>query len=164
MTTTAARSTGRSDSDRGTGGRTLKRLSPARRRLPAGAENREGGQSQLCFGGDAPEAGSDDVVLLRPVAAGATDERFPEGGRAQGADQPRADTLIVTEVIAALLADPPTRLTVIDVAVKESVVTLCGRVNSAAIYRWAEEVAARQPGVFRVVNALQIEETSDTQR
>ncbi|HEY66416.1 MAG TPA: BON domain-containing protein [Caldilineae bacterium] len=67
------------------------------------------------------------------------------------------DTGIVARVIAALEADPRTRLAVIDVASEHGVVTLSGKVSSPEVRKVAEEIARQQEGVVSVINALEVE-------
>ncbi len=66
------------------------------------------------------------------------------------------DTGVVARVIAALEADPRTRLAVIEVTSDHGVVTLSGEVSSAEVRRAAEEIARQQEGVISVINALEV--------
>lgn len=68
------------------------------------------------------------------------------------------DVSISTEVIHALLTDPRTDVSVIEVASQEGVVTLRGVVDTPQIRDAAAEIAAEQPGVLSVVNELQVKE------
>ncbi len=67
------------------------------------------------------------------------------------------DTGVVARVTAALLADPRTRLAVIDVTSDHGVVTLSGKVSSPEIRKAAEEIARQQEGVTAVINSLEVE-------
>lgn len=70
------------------------------------------------------------------------------------------ETAIVLELSVALLADPPTQLTVIGVDNEEGIVTLRGEVGTPEVRRMAGEIASSHPGVASAVNDLQIS-TSD---
>jgi osmotically-inducible protein OsmY len=65
-------------------------------------------------------------------------------------------------VISALADDPRTELAVIEVIENQGVVTLKGKVDSVEVMEAAEEIAAEQPGVIRVVNAMRVEEDDFT--
>jgi osmotically-inducible protein OsmY len=66
------------------------------------------------------------------------------------------ETAIVLEVTAALVANPPRELTVIEVKSREGVVTLKGEVGSTQLHTMAGEIASSHPGVEETVNALEI--------
>lgn len=66
------------------------------------------------------------------------------------------ETAIILELGVALLVDPPTQLTVIDVNNEEGVVTLTGEVDNYEVRRVAGEIASSYPGVASAVNDLQI--------
>ena len=66
------------------------------------------------------------------------------------------DIAIQTRVSHALLSDPRTSISVIEVVNERGMVTLKGEVDSAEVREAAEEIAEEQPGVLSVVNALQV--------
>lgn len=66
------------------------------------------------------------------------------------------ETAIVLEVTAALVANPPRELTVIEVMSREGVVTLKGQVGNTQLHTMAGEIASSHPGVEETVNALEI--------
>jgi osmotically-inducible protein OsmY len=66
------------------------------------------------------------------------------------------DIAIQTRVAHALLSDPRTSISVIEVVNERGVVTLKGEVDSAEVREVAEEIAKEQPGVLSVVNALEV--------
>ena len=70
------------------------------------------------------------------------------------------ETAIVLELNVALLADPPTALTVIGVDNEEGIVTLSGEVGNHKVRRMAGEIARRHPGVASAVNDLQVSPAS----
>ena len=72
------------------------------------------------------------------------------------------DIAIQTRVLNALLTDPRTSVSVIEVLNASGIVTLKGQVDSAEIREAAEEIAANQPGVLSVVNALEVQPDDDT--
>lgn len=72
------------------------------------------------------------------------------------------DIAIQTRVLNALLTDPRTSVSVIEVLNKSGIVTLKGQVDTAEIRAAAEEIAANQPGVLSVVNALEVKPDGDT--
>lgn len=86
----------------------------------------------------------DDVVGRSEVSQDA--ENRPAG----------VETAIVLELTAALLADPPTQLTVIGVNNDEGIVTLTGEVGDAEVRRMAGEIASSHPGVASAINDLQV--------
>jgi len=69
---------------------------------------------------------------------------------------------LTTRVVNALLSDPWTHLSVIQVANERGVVTLKGTVDSIEVSEAAVEIAAEQPGVVSVVNALEVAPEEDT--
>lgn len=71
-----------------------------------------------------------------------------------------ADAEITASVKTRLAADPDVAALNIDVDTNEGVVTLSGRVNSAAESTEAEQVARRTEHVRRVINNLQIGDRS----
>ncbi len=73
------------------------------------------------------------------------------------ANQLDTDTAIMARVVAALADDPRTANAVIEVASDRGVVTLSGTVDSPEVRGAAQEIAARQPGVVAVVNALEVQ-------
>ncbi len=77
---------------------------------------------------------------------------------ATDATEKRAEvnTAIVTGVTAALLADPPPHLTVVEVAHDQGTVTLKGEVGSAKVRTKTEQIAARHPKVNGIVNTLRV--------
>lgn len=66
------------------------------------------------------------------------------------------DTAIMARVVAALAEDPRTSTAVIEVVSDRGVVTLSGTVDSMEIREAAQEIAAKQPGVVAVINALEV--------
>jgi len=86
----------------------------------------------------------DDIPLSRHV------EQAPESGPA------KVETAIVLELSVALLADPPTQLTVIGVDNVEGIVTLTGEVGTAEVRRMAGEIASSHPWVASAINDLQL--------
>ena len=63
---------------------------------------------------------------------------------------------IVARVTAALASDPRTDVAVIGVVNEQGLVTLKGQVDSPEVEEAAEQIAAQQPGVISVVNALEV--------
>jgi osmotically-inducible protein OsmY len=70
---------------------------------------------------------------------------------------------VTTRVMNALLSDPKTSLSAIDVVNERGVITLKGKVDSVGVYEAAEGIAAEQAGVLSVVNALEVEPDEDTE-
>lgn len=70
---------------------------------------------------------------------------------------------LTTRVVNALLSDPRTDLSVIEVVNERGVIALKGTVDSVEVSEAAAEIAAEQPGVVSVVNALEIEPDEDTE-
>lgn len=66
------------------------------------------------------------------------------------------DIAIRTRVLNELLTDARTNVAVIEVINEQGIVTLRGEVDSAEVRAVAEEIAASQPGVLSVVNALEV--------
>jgi len=77
--------------------------------------------------------------------------------------QSSVETAIVLELSAALLADPPTQLTMIRVDNEEGIVTLTGEVGNAEVRRMVGEIASSHPGVASAINDLQISSPGATQ-
>ena len=77
-------------------------------------------------------------------------------------DSLETDIAIQTRVLNALLTDPRTSVSVIEVLNNSGIVTLKGQVDTAEIRAAAEEIAANQPGVLSVVNALEVKPDDDT--
>lgn len=73
------------------------------------------------------------------------------------------DTAIQTRVVQALLSDPRTSISVIEVINEQRIVTLEGQVDSAKVREAAKEIAERQPGVLSVVNALEVKTDEHTE-
>jgi osmotically-inducible protein OsmY len=73
------------------------------------------------------------------------------------------DVAIESRVMHALLSDPRTDISVIEVRNSDGVVTLKGQVDSAEIKEAAEEIAASQPGVLSVTNSLEVGPDGDTE-
>ena len=69
---------------------------------------------------------------------------------------------LTTRVMNALLSDPWTQLSVIQVVNERGVVTLKGTVDSIEASEAAVEIAVDQPGVVSVVNALEVAPDEDT--
>jgi osmotically-inducible protein OsmY len=74
-----------------------------------------------------------------------------------------AEVTITTRVMNALLSDPRTSLSTIDVVNERGLITLKGKVDSVEVYEAAEGIAAEQTGVVSVVNALEVEPDDDTE-
>jgi hypothetical protein len=113
------------------------------------------------FGIGTADATSEDDVLL---FAGSVPEAVAkhrtkaETALIAGSDTEEAlDTAIVAQVTAALLANPPAKLTAIEVTNEQGVITLKGQVDSPETREMAEEIAAHYPGVSTVINALKVE-------
>jgi len=56
----------------------------------------------------------------------------------------------------ALLRDPRTKKSIIDVVINQGMVVLTGTVKSVDVIRAAEEIARAQPGVVLVTNELKV--------
>jgi osmotically-inducible protein OsmY len=78
------------------------------------------------------------------------------GDAARAGAASNLETMLVLQMTAALVANPPTELTIINVADEAGTVTLSGQVSSPTLRVMAEEIAARYPGVSRTVNDLEI--------
>jgi osmotically-inducible protein OsmY/sporulation protein YlmC with PRC-barrel domain len=74
------------------------------------------------------------------------------------------DLSISAAVVRALLSDPRTDISAIEVASKEGTVTLSGVVDSAQIRNAAAKIAGEQPGVLAVVNDLAVKADEYTDR
>jgi hyperosmotically inducible protein len=74
------------------------------------------------------------------------------------------DTSILGAVIHALVTDPRTDVSAIEVTSEQGVVTLRGLVDSTQIRDAAAEIAAEQPGVLSVLNELEVQEDEYTAR
>lgn len=72
-------------------------------------------------------------------------------------DEIVTDEEVQAHVVAALLADEQTGLTIIDVSVTDGVVILTGDVDGEQVKEKAEAIAGEQPGVQAVVNQLSVE-------
>ncbi len=70
------------------------------------------------------------------------------------------ETAILLELSVALLADPPTELTLIRVNSEEGIVTLTGEVGNPEVRRMAGEIASSHPGVASAINDLQVSSSS----
>jgi len=66
------------------------------------------------------------------------------------------DISILADVIHALLDDPRTDVSEIEVTTEQGIVTLRGVVDSTQIRDAAAEIAAKQPGVLSVLNELEV--------
>jgi len=86
----------------------------------------------------------DRLDIYRDGAAGAIEKRG------------KVNTAIVTGVTAALLAEPPPHLTVVEVSHDEGTVTLKGEVGSDQVRVKTEQIAARHPKVNSIVNTLRV--------
>jgi osmotically-inducible protein OsmY len=75
-----------------------------------------------------------------------------------------ADTSISVKVMSALLDDPVTRLSLIDVNARQGEVTLQGMVDTPGMKATAAAIASRQTGVQDVHNALVVEPDDDGDR
>jgi hypothetical protein len=69
---------------------------------------------------------------------------------------PTTDNEIISRVSNALAADERTAKVPIEVIAQRGLVTLEGEVANREIRRLAEEIAAGQPGVIKVINDLAI--------
>ena len=90
------------------------------------------------------------------LAAG---EALADGGPQQrNPEKPgfNVETAIVLELGAALLAEPPSQLTMIRVDNEKGIVTLTGEVDNPEVRRMAGEIASSHPGVASAINDLQI--------
>ena len=102
------------------------------------------------------------LVLLALVLGGcasAVSSGYGQGGRdASGRtyEEARADNLIRSAVISALVRERSVPAMDIDVRTENGVVTLSGSVPSRTASRKAEQLAAAVPGVRRVENQLSI--------
>ena len=67
----------------------------------------------------------------------------------------------VIRVTEALLHDPRTQGSLIDVSDQGGVITLSGMAPSAAAKEAAEEITSQQPGVLTVINELAIRTNDD---
>lgn len=65
-------------------------------------------------------------------------------------------TTLLLQMTAALVADPPTELTIIEVADEAGIITLSGRVSDHRFRAMAEEIASGHPGVSQAVNDLEV--------
>jgi osmotically-inducible protein OsmY len=110
--------------------------------------------------GSADATSEDDGLLFAgsvPEAV-AKHQTKAETALIAGSDTEEAlDTAIVAQVTAALLANPPAKLTAIEVTNEQGVITLKGQVDSPETREMAEEIAAHYPGVSTVINALKVE-------
>lgn len=70
-------------------------------------------------------------------------------------------TKLLLQMTRALLAHPPTELTVIEVTDQAGTVTLTGRVSDGQFRAMAEEIATGHPGVSRAVNELEVVRARD---
>lgn len=77
-------------------------------------------------------------------------------------DRLEANTAIVARVANALACDPHTELSTIEVVSERGLVTLKGQVDSEEIRQAAVEVAGEQPGVVKVISALEVKADDDT--
>lgn len=73
------------------------------------------------------------------------------------------DIAIETRVVQALLSDPRTHVSVIEVINESGIVTLQGKVDHIEIRDAAQEIASSQPGVLSVVNALEVQPDEDSE-
>ena len=73
------------------------------------------------------------------------------------------DIAITTKVNNALFDDPRARMAVIEVINENGIVTLKGQVDNSRVRKAAEEIAAKQPGVINVTNALEIQPDQETE-
>ena len=74
----------------------------------------------------------------------------------EAGETPDRVTALVLQMTAALVADPPTELTIINVADEAGTVTLSGRVSDPRFRALAEKIAAGYPGVSRTANDLEV--------
>jgi len=63
---------------------------------------------------------------------------------------------ITKQVAEALMNDPRTKGSIIEVGNNQGIVILTGTVKSPAVSQAAEEISRSQPGVISVVNELKI--------
>jgi osmotically-inducible protein OsmY len=70
---------------------------------------------------------------------------------------------LTMRVVNALLSDARTDLSVIEVVNERGVITLKGTVDSVEVSEAAAGIAAEQPGVVSVVNALEVNPDEDTE-
>jgi osmotically-inducible protein OsmY len=79
----------------------------------------------------------------------------PQPGRQDG-ESAELTTMLVLQMTAALVANPPTELTIINVADEAGTVTLSGQVSNSAVRAMAERIAAEYPGVSQTVNEIEV--------
>jgi osmotically-inducible protein OsmY len=112
--------------------------------------------------GTADATSEDDVLLFADSVPEAVAKRRTQAETAliagESSIEGALNTAIVAQVTAALLANPPAKLTAVEVTNDEQgVVTLKGQVDSLETREMAEEIAAHYPGVSTVINALEVE-------
>jgi osmotically-inducible protein OsmY len=111
--------------------------------------------------GPANAISEDDVLLFADSVPEAVAKRRTKAETAlidgESSIEGALDTAIVAQVTAALLANPPAKLTVVEVTNEQGVVTLKGQVDSLETRKMAQEIAAHYPGVSTVINALEVE-------
>jgi osmotically-inducible protein OsmY len=112
--------------------------------------------------GTANATSEDDVLLFAGSLPKAVAKRRTKAETAliagESSIEGALNTAIVAQVTAALLANPPAKLTAVEVTNDEQgVVTLKGQVDSLETREMAEEIAAHYPGVNTVINALKVE-------
>jgi osmotically-inducible protein OsmY len=78
-------------------------------------------------------------------------------GQGEGGDgrDSAVETAIVLYMAAALVADPPTELTVIDVESEDGIVTLRGQMAEGELHSAAAEMASELPGVREAINDME---------
>ena len=103
-----------------------------------------------------PEAAGTEQAEPSPDTAS---ELEPE---VDGPSAANIETTIVFQVAAALVAQPPTEITVVGVESKKGIVTLTGDVPSRALRAQAGEIASVHPDVESAVNDLRIRPSDDT--
>jgi len=108
------------------------------------------------------QQGAHEVQVKAGPAAREAGRQIQQGARKVGAElgpavrRATAAASVTAAVKAKLIADPEIKAGDVDVGTVDGVVTLSGRVATAAEKAAAERVAAGTDGVKRVVNALQI--------
>ena len=66
------------------------------------------------------------------------------------------NTALLMELAAALIADPPTALTVVEIRDKAGMVTLSGQVGSREVRKRLEQITSQHPGVLCTINDLDV--------
>lgn len=65
-------------------------------------------------------------------------------------------TVLLLQMTAALAADPPTELTIIEVVDESGTVTLSGQVSDERLRTMAEDIAIGHPDVTQAINEVKV--------